>query len=85
MNKPNYYCEYCGRKFDSVRTLTGLYCTRHPNGANRGKHKFYEGSEKSEYLCKYCGKQFRTIQEMVGVACTRHPKGSIKGNHSPAL
>ena len=42
----NFYCEYCGYKSNSVSTLTNGYCPRHPDG--RGKHKLYEGGEKSQ-------------------------------------
>ena len=66
----NFYCEYCGRKFISVRGLTAEHCYRHPSGANKGFHKLYEGSEKSQYICKYC---------------RRHPNGAYKGFHTPAL
>ena len=41
LNQPimaNYYCEYCGQKYSSVQTLTALPCSRHPNGAGKGKH-----------------------------------------------
>ena len=50
---PKYYCEYCGLSFSDVRQLTGLNCHRHPNGANRGKHKLYEGSEKPLPLLRH--------------------------------
>lgn len=81
----NYYCEYCGHKFSSVRQLTSGTCPRHPDGSNKGRHKLYEGSEKSEYTCKYCGKKFRSIQVMVSGQCVNHPNGSNKGYHAPAL
>lgn len=29
---------YCGYKTNSVSSLTNLYCPRHPNGPNKGKH-----------------------------------------------
>lgn len=77
----NYYCEYCGAKYSSVSQLTGNYCTRHPDG--RGKHKLYEGSEKSQYVCKYCGSKYSSLSMLTGNYCTRHPNG--KGKHSPAL
>ena len=51
----DYYCEYCGRRYSSVRELTGNKCPRHPEGTNKGFHSLYEGSEKSSYACKYCG------------------------------
>ena len=84
-NQKNYYCEYCGHKFTSVRQLTSGTCPRHPDGSNKGRHKLYEGSEKSEYTCKYCGKKFPSIQVMVGGQCVNHPKGENKGHHAPAL
>lgn len=49
---PTCYCEYCGKKFASVRQLTSATCVRHPDGPNKGRHKLYEGTEKSEYTCK---------------------------------
>ena len=44
----NFYCEYCGQKFSSVSSLTVTNCLRHPNGPLKGRHKLYEGSEKSK-------------------------------------
>ena len=32
----NFYCEYCGRKYNSISDLTSNSCSKHPNG--RGKH-----------------------------------------------
>ena len=58
----NFYCEYCGYKANSVQSLTVMLCLRHPQGMNKGKHKLYEGTEKSHYTCKYCGNQAGTIQ-----------------------
>ena len=92
-NQPNtqktmakyYYCEYCGHKAQDARTLLAAPCPRHPDGCNKGKHKLYEGSEKSQYLCKYCGRKFPSIMVMTGAPCANHPKGTNKGNHSPAL
>ncbi|HJH02536.1 MAG TPA: hypothetical protein K8W19_00740 [Victivallis vadensis] len=81
----NYYCKNCGRKFSDVRTLTSLFCSRHPDGSGKGKHELYEGDEKSTYTCKYCGRTFSSIAALVGVRCSRHPDGSGKGYHSPAL
>lgn len=81
----NFYCEYCGTKFTSVSTLTASSCPRHPNGPNKGKHKLYEGSEKTKYVCKYCGQSFPTISSMTSVSCPRHPNGNGKGKHVPAL
>lgn len=79
----NYYCEYCGAKYSSVSSLTAGNCLRHPDG--RGKHKLYEGSEKSKYVCKYCGAKYSTISSLTSGNCLRHPNGSNKGKHSPAL
>lgn len=81
----NYYCEYCGHKFPNVRQLTSGTCPRHPDGSNKGRHKLYEGTEKTKYTCKYCGRQFNSIMQMVGGTCSNHPKGSNKGSHAPAL
>ncbi len=81
----NFYCEYCGTKASSVSSLTGSFCLRHPNGANKGKHKLYEGSEKSQYVCKYCGTKSSSISSLTGSFCLRHPAGANKGKHAPAL
>lgn len=81
----NFYCEYCGTKYSSVTYLTGAWCHRHPNGSNKGKHKLYEGSEKSKYTCKYCGTSYSSLTSLTGAWCHRHPDGSNKGKHAPAL
>ncbi len=81
----NYYCEYCGQKFSSVQSLTGMSCSRHPNGFCKGKHKLYEGREESKYICEYCGQTFSSIQNMTGSSCGRHPNGFCKGNHRPFI
>lgn len=81
----NFYCEYCGYKTASVQSLTAMSCIRHPDGVNKGKHKLYEGSEKSMYTCKYCGYQTNSIQSLTSMNCIRHPNGANKGKHSPAL
>jgi predicted nucleic acid-binding Zn ribbon protein len=81
----NFYCEYCGQKYSSVSSLTGSYCSRHPNGSGKGKHKLYEGAEKSQYVCKYCGQKYSSISSLTGSYCSRHPNGSGKGKHAPAL
>lgn len=81
----NYYCEYCGDKFSSVSQLTSHKCGRHPDGNNKGRHKLYEGSEKTEYVCKYCGEKFRTISSMTSQKCWKHPDGRNNGRHAPAL
>ena len=80
-----FYCEYCGRKFISVRGLTAEHCYRHPSGANKGFHKLYEGSEKSQYICKYCGTKTGSIATLTSSHCRRHPNGAYKGFHPPAL
>lgn len=81
----DYYCAYCGAKASSVSILTSGWCTRHPNGPQKGKHKLYEGSEKSKYFCKYCGTSASSIASLTGGWCTRHPDGPQKGKHSPSL
>lgn len=81
----NYYCEYCGTKSSSVAGLTAGSCMKHPSGANKGKHKLYEGSEKSQYVCKYCGNKSSSIMGLTSASCMRHPNGANKGKHSPAL
>lgn len=81
----NFYCEYCGEKASNVRSLVGANCIRHPFGSNKGKHKLYEGSEKSQYTCKYCGANASNIRSLVNINCIRHPNGSNKGKHAPAL
>jgi hypothetical protein len=81
----NYYCEYCGVKASSVSSLTSSWCSRHPNGPNKGKHKLYEGSEKSKYTCKYCGNSASSLNSLTASWCARHPNGYTKGIHAPAL
>lgn len=80
-----YYCEYCGQKFSSVQTMVINVCPRHPDNPMKGKHKLYEGSEKTRYTCKYCGQTFTSIESLTTNKCFKHPKGSLKGRHSPAL
>ena len=78
----NFYCEYCGQKFPSVSVLTlANNCSRHPDG--KGKHKLYEGSEKSKYTCKYCGQTFNSLFLLTANNCSKHPNGN--GKHAPAL
>lgn len=81
----NYYCEYCGTKSSSVSSLTSGTCNRHPNGVAKGKHKLYEGSEKSQYTCKYCGTKSSSLSSLTAGTCNRHPNGVAKGKHAPAL
>ena len=81
----NFYCEYCGQKFSSISSLTASSCMRHPLGSGKGKHKLYEGDEKTKYTCKYCGQSFASINIMTASSCMRHPSGAGKGKHSPSL
>ena len=81
----NYYCEYCGTKYSSVSTLASASCMRHPNGSYKGKHKLYEGSEKSQYTCKHCGTKYANLSTLTSGSCMRHPNGAHKGKHAPAL
>ena len=81
----NYYCKYCGTRTSSIANLTGSSCSRHPNGANKGKHALYEGDEKSRYECKYCGTGASSIPSLTGSSCLRHPLGANKGKHEPAM
>jgi len=81
----NFYCEHCGTKSSSVSGLTTHPCGKNPLGNNKGKHKLYEGSEKSKYTCKYCGTSSSSIQSLTAQPCGRHPAGNNKGKHSPAL
>lgn len=81
----NYYCEYCGTKRSSVSSLTAHSCPKHPSGTNKGKHKLYEGTEKSQYTCKFCGTKRSSISSLTTHSCPRHPEGTNKGKHSPAL
>ena len=82
---PNYYCKYCGQRYNSINSLTANNCGRHPDGAYKGRHALYEGEEKSQYTCKYCGQRYNSISSMTANNCARHPDGSYKGKHSPAL
>ena len=77
----NFYCEYCGAKYSSISFLTSGSCPNHPDG--KGKHKLYEGSEKSQYSCKYCGAKYSSISFLTSGSCPDHPNG--KGKHAPAL
>jgi hypothetical protein len=81
----NFYCKFCGTKYPSVASLTGGSCPRHPDGANRGKHALYEGSEKSKYTCKFCGTTYPSITSLTAGNCPRHPSGTSKGKHEAAL
>ena len=85
----NFYCEYCGDKFPSIQSLTASSngCSKHPQGTHKGRHKLYEGSEKTEYFCKYCGDKFSSIQSLTAPTngCSKHPEGQYKGRHAVAL
>lgn len=81
----NFYCEYCGNKYPSVSSLTNGSCMRHPAGGGKGKHKLYEGSEKSQYTCKFCGSKYPTLTSLTNGSCMRHPDGGGKGKHAPAM
>lgn len=85
MTMTNFYCEYCGSKASSISSLTSSSCAKHPSGLNKGRHKLYEGGEKSKYFCKYCGANASTISSLTKSSCSKHPNGLNKGNHSPAL
>lgn len=85
MARKDCFCEYCGHKFPDARMLASGTCPRHPDGANRGRHKLYEGTEKREYVCKFCGRKFPSILVMVGASCASHPAGANRGGHFPAL
>ena len=80
-----YNCEYCGTANSSISNLVAGPCHRHPLGSNKGKHKLYEGSEKSKYDCKYCGTSVSSLQSLTASPCHRHPNGANKGKHAPAL
>lgn len=79
----NFYCEYCGAKYSSISALTSGSCPKHPDG--KGKHKLYEGSEKSQYFCEYCGRKYNSISDLTANSCSKHPNGANKGRHAPAL
>ena len=81
----NFYCEYCGQKYSDVKSLTASSCPRHPDGQYKGKHKLYEGGEKSQYTCKYCGQKYSNLRDLTASSCPRHPDGASKGKHAPAL
>jgi DNA-directed RNA polymerase subunit RPC12/RpoP len=81
----SYYCKYCGTKASSISSLTNSSCSRHPNGASKGKHVLYEGAEKAKYECKYCGTGASSISSLTASTCSRHPLGAHKGKHEPAM
>lgn len=77
-----YFCEYCGKKFHSVKDLAANLCKRHPDGAHGGKHKLYEGRVRKTYECVYCGKEAKSIADLTANKCKHSPMG---GNHRPRL
>ena len=79
-----FTCVYCGQQRSSMAALVSAVCPRHPDGVNKGRHRAYEGADKSEYVCKYCGQKRQTVQALVSSPCPRHPDGVNKGKHSPA-
>lgn len=81
----NFYCEYCGSRYNSISSLTSNPCPRHPDGHHKGRHKLYEGSEKTQYFCKYCGSKYNSISNLTANYCSKHPNGANKGRHAPAL
>jgi hypothetical protein len=81
----NYYCKYYGNKASSIANLTASVCSRHPNGAGKGKHALYEGDEQSKYECKHCGNSASSISSLTAAVCARHPLGAGKGHHEPAM
>lgn len=81
----NFYCEYCGHKANSIANLTNNNCQRHPDGFAKGRHKLYEGSEKSHYSCKHCRTSANSIANLTNNNCQKHPDGFAKGRHAPTL
>jgi uncharacterized protein YgiM (DUF1202 family) len=80
MEKPNYYCENCGKKYTNVKDLLSNSCPQNPNGVYKGTHSLYQGSEKLKYFCKYCGKSYSNLFDLCNNTCTGQ-----KGHHRPAL
>lgn len=79
--KEEYYCEYCGKKFDSIRDMAINSCKKHPDGILAGSHKLYEGSTNKEwYECKYCGKRAKSIFDLTSNKCRYAPN---EGWHRP--
>ena len=77
-----YFCEYCGKKFHSIKDLATNLCKRHPDGAYNGRHKLYEGRTKKFYECVYCGKDAKSIADLTANKCKYSPIG---GSHRPRL
>lgn len=79
--KEKYYCEYCGKEFDSIRDMAINSCKKHPDGILAGSHKLYEGSTNKEwYECKYCGKRAKSIFDLASNKCRYAPN---EGWHRP--
>lgn len=76
-----YYCQYCGKDYKDVFTLTRCKCPRHPDGVFKGNHALYEAEEKPVYTCKLCGHKEKTIKALVMKKCPRSTLGTFKGNH----
>lgn len=76
-----YYCQYCGKDYKDVFTLTRAKCPHHPDGVFKGFHSLYEAEEKAVYTCKNCGNKEKTIRNLVVKKCPKSPKGIFKGNH----
>ena len=76
-----YYCQYCGKDYKDVFTLTRCKCPGHPDGVFKGNHVLYEAEEKPVYTCKICGHKEKTIKALVMKKCPRSPMGTFKGNH----
>lgn len=79
-----YYCVNCGAKYTSLSSLLNGWCSKHPDGWNKGKHVAYDGRATGQYECKFCGRKYSTIASMVSASCPKHPSGWNKGKHSPA-
>lgn len=80
-----HFCKNCGTERPTVSGLTSSTCQRHPDGAHKGKHVLYEGSEKPRYTCKHCGTERPSISSLTSATCPRHPVGTHKGRHEVAL
>ena len=76
-----YYCQYCGKDFKDITSLTRSKCPYHPDGILKGNHILYEAEEKSIYTCKNCGHKEKTIKSLVIKKCPGSPKGIFKGDH----
>ena len=81
----NYYCKYCGSKYQNITSLNSKLCSRHPDGQNMGRHILFEGKENNNYNCKFCGIKYPRISSLTAGLCESHPKGVYKGNHEPVV